>query len=81
TATTGGIITNTANVVVPADNTDAYPSDNTSTVQTNIAIAEINLTKSSIGGIGTFDFTLTGTSQTTGSISTTVSNSAHQVDG
>ncbi|SDB88148.1 hypothetical protein SAMN05421749_101659 [Acinetobacter marinus] len=81
TATTGGIITNTANVVVPADNTDAYPSDNTSTVQTNIAIAEINLTKSSIGGVGTFAFTLTGTSQTTGSISTTVSNSAHQVDG
>jgi uncharacterized repeat protein (TIGR01451 family) len=52
-----GVATNTATVEATANN-DIFPSDNTSSVQTTIARALIYLTKSSIGGKGSFDFSV-----------------------
>lgn len=80
-ANSAGIITNTATVSVPAANTDIYPSDNSSSVQVSIAKALITLTKSTIGGLGTFGFALTGTSQTSGTITTQTQGDEYQVDG
>lgn len=81
TANTAGIVTNTATVSVPASNTEIYPSDNSSSVQVAIAKALITLTKSTIGGIGTFGFALTGTTQTSGTITTETPGEEYQVDG
>ncbi|WP_087547025.1 DUF11 domain-containing protein [Acinetobacter sp. WCHA39] len=80
-ANSAGIVTNTATVNVPAANTEIFPSDNNSSVQVAIAKALITLTKSTIGGLGTFGFTLTGTSQTSGSITTLTQGEEYQVDG
>ena len=80
-ANSAGIITNTATVSVPSANTDIYPSDNSSSVQVSIAKALITLTKSTIGGLGTFGFALTGTSQTSGTITTLTQGEEYQVDG
>lgn len=81
TANTAGIVTNTATVTVPASNTEIYPSDNSSSVQVAIAKALITLTKSTIGGVGTFGFALTGTTQTSGTITTETPGEEYQVDG
>lgn len=80
-ANTAGIVTNTATVTVPASNTEIYPSDNSSSVQVAIAKALITLTKSTIGGVGTFGFALTGTTQTSGTITTETPGEEYQVDG
>lgn len=81
TATTVGTITNTATVTTPAGNTDIFPSDNTSSVQTTIARATLRLNKITNGDVGTFSYTLTNTAQTTGSVTTTFPGSSTQVDG
>lgn len=80
TAVSGGVATNTASVNATANN-DIFPSDNTSSVQTTIARALIYITKSSVGGTGSFDFSLTGTNKTSASVVTQTPIDQYQVDG
>lgn len=75
-----GVATNTATVNATANN-DIFPSDNTSSVQTTIARALIYITKSSIGGTGSFDFSLTGTNKTSATVITQTPIDQYQVDG
>lgn len=77
---TAGVVTNTATISVGAY-TDIYPIDNSSSVQTTIARALIYLTKSSVGGTGSFDFSLTGTNKTSATVVTQTPIDQYQVDG
>ncbi|MDQ9760657.1 Calx-beta domain-containing protein [Acinetobacter baumannii] len=78
---TAGIITNTATVSVPSPNSDFDLSDNSSSVQTTVARALIYLNKASIGGTGSFDFSLTGTNKTSATVVTQTPIDQYQVDG
>jgi hypothetical protein len=77
---TAGVVTNTATISVGAY-TDIFPIDNSSSVQTTIARALIYLTKSSVGGTGSFDFSLTGTNKTSATVVTQTPIDQYQVDG
>ncbi len=79
-SSSAGVVTNTATINASPYN-DIYPDDNSSSVQTTIARALIYLTKSSVGGIGSFDFSLTGTNKTSATVVTQTPIDQYQVDG
>lgn len=75
-----GVATNIATVTATANN-DIFPSDNNSSVQTTIARSLIYITKSSVGGTGSFDFSLTGVNKTSANVITQTPISQYSVDG
>lgn len=79
-SSSAGVVTNTATINASPYN-DIYPDDNSSSVQATIARALIYLTKSSVGGIGSFDFSLTGTNKTSATVVTQTPIDQYQVDG
>ena len=79
-ASSAGVVTNNATIKASPYN-DIYPNDNSSSVQTTIARSLIYITKSSIGGIGSFDFSLTGTNKTSATVTTQTPIDQYIVDG
>lgn len=81
TTNTAGTVTNTATVAPPTGFNDINTADNSSSVSTTISPATLRLSKISNGGIGTFGFALTNTSQTSSSVTTLSPATATIVDG